>query len=58
MRGMDSTYTSYMVNGIKQGTRESRPYGHHIGTEAAFTAACCYRANRGDSRTDVLTVWL
>jgi iron complex outermembrane receptor protein/outer membrane receptor for ferrienterochelin and colicins len=24
MRGMDSTYTSYMVNGIKQGTRESR----------------------------------
>ena len=36
MRGMDSTYTSYMVNGIKQGTRESRPYGHHIGTEAAF----------------------
>ncbi|WP_317179523.1 TonB-dependent receptor domain-containing protein [Lelliottia amnigena] len=36
MRGMDSTYTSYMVNGIKQATRESRPYGHHIGTEAAF----------------------
>ena len=36
MRGMDSTYTSYMVNGIKQSTRESRPYGHHIGTEAAF----------------------
>ncbi|MFW0973579.1 TonB-dependent receptor domain-containing protein [Leclercia pneumoniae] len=36
MRGMDSSYTSYMVNGIKQGTRESRPYGHHIGTEAAF----------------------
>nr|WP_318383712.1 TonB-dependent receptor [uncultured Enterobacter sp.] len=36
MRGMDSNYTSYMVNGIKQGTRESRPYGHHIGTEAAF----------------------
>ncbi|ELZ9358600.1 TonB-dependent receptor domain-containing protein [Citrobacter freundii] len=36
IRGMDSTYTSYMVNGIKQGTRESRPYGHHIGTEAAF----------------------
>jgi len=25
-----------MVNGIKQATRESRPYGHHIGTEAAF----------------------
>lgn len=36
MRGMGSTYTAYMVNGIKQGTRESRPYGHHIGTEAAF----------------------
>jgi iron complex outermembrane receptor protein/outer membrane receptor for ferrienterochelin and colicins len=36
MRGMDSSYTSYMVNGIKQGTRESRPYGHHIGTEANF----------------------
>lgn len=36
MRGMDSSYTSYMVNGIKQATRESRPYGHHIGTEAAF----------------------
>jgi len=36
MRGMDSTYTSYMVNGIKQATRESRSYGHHIGTEAAF----------------------
>ena len=36
MRGMDSTYTPYMVNGIKQATRESRPYGHHIGTEAAF----------------------
>lgn len=36
MRGMDSTYTSYMVNGIKKATRESRPYGHHIGTEAAF----------------------
>ncbi|WP_421531933.1 TonB-dependent receptor domain-containing protein [Lelliottia amnigena] len=36
MRGMDSTYTSYMVNGIKEATRESRPYGHHIGTEAAF----------------------
>ncbi|OON40150.1 TonB-dependent receptor [Izhakiella australiensis] len=36
MRGMDSTYTSYMVNGIKQSTRESRPYGHHLGTEAAF----------------------
>ena len=36
MRGMDSTYTSYMVSGIKQATRESRPYGHHIGTEAAF----------------------
>ena len=36
MRGMDSTSTSYMVNGIKQATRESRPYGHHIGTEAAF----------------------
>ena len=36
MRGMDSTYTSYMVNGIKQATRESRPYGHHIGTEASF----------------------
>ncbi|NYU08334.1 TonB-dependent receptor [Enterobacteriaceae bacterium CCUG 67584] len=36
MRGMDSTYTSYMVNGIKQATRESRPYGHHIGTEVAF----------------------
>ena len=26
MRGMDSSYTSYMVNGIKQATRESRPY--------------------------------
>lgn len=36
MRGMDSTYTSFMVNGIKQSTRESRPYGHHIGSEAAF----------------------
>ena len=36
MRGMDSSYTSYMVNGIKQATRESRPYGHHIGTEASF----------------------
>ena len=36
MRGMDSSYTSFMVNGIKQSTRESRPYGHHIGTEAAF----------------------
>ncbi len=36
MRGMDSTYTSFMVNGIKQSTRESRPYGHHIGSEAAL----------------------
>jgi len=36
MRGMGSTYTAYMVNGIKQGTRESRPYGHHIGAEANF----------------------
>ncbi|MGK9174380.1 TonB-dependent receptor [Yokenella regensburgei] len=36
MRGMGSTYTAYMVNGIKQGTRESRPYGHHIGSEANF----------------------
>lgn len=36
MRGMGSNYTAYMVNGIKQGTRESRPYGHHLGTEAAF----------------------
>ncbi len=36
MRGMDSSYTSYMVNGIKQSTGESRPYGHHLGTEAAF----------------------
>lgn len=36
MRGMDSSYTAFMVNGIKQATRESRPYGHHIGTEAAF----------------------
>ncbi len=36
MRGMDSTYTSFMVNGIKQSTRESRPYGHHIGSEVAF----------------------
>lgn len=36
MRGMGSSYTAYMVNGIKQSTRESRPYGHHIGTEAAF----------------------
>jgi iron complex outermembrane receptor protein/outer membrane receptor for ferrienterochelin and colicins len=36
MRGMGTSYTAYMVNGIKQGTRESRPYGHHIGAEANF----------------------
>ncbi|PDO83573.1 TonB-dependent receptor [Kosakonia pseudosacchari] len=36
MRGMGSNYTAFMVNGIKQGTRESRPYGHHLGTEANF----------------------
>lgn len=36
MRGLDSDYTSYLVNGVKQNTAESRPYGHHIGTEAYF----------------------
>lgn len=36
IRGMDAKYTAFMVNGIKQETRESRPYAHDVGTEAAF----------------------
>ena len=36
IRGMDSSYTSFMVNSIKQNTGESRPYGQNIGTEAGF----------------------
>lgn len=36
MRGMEAKYTAFMVNGIKQETGESRPYEHHIGTEASF----------------------
>lgn len=39
IRGMDSSYTSFMVNSIKQNTGESRPYGQNIGTEAGFFAA-------------------
>ncbi|MFS7186167.1 TonB-dependent receptor [Serratia proteamaculans] len=36
IRGMDSSYTSFMVNSIKQNTGESRPYGQNVGTEAGF----------------------
>lgn len=36
MRGLDSDYTSYLVDGVKQNTAQSRPYGHHLGTEAYF----------------------
>lgn len=36
MRGMDNSYTSFMVNGVKQNTGESRQYGQDIGAEADF----------------------
>ncbi len=36
MRGMDSSYTAFMVNSVKQNTSESRPYGQDIGAEAGF----------------------
>lgn len=36
MRGMDSSYTAYMVNSVKQNTGESRPYGQDIGSEVNF----------------------
>lgn len=36
IRGMDPSYTAFMVNSVKQNTGESRPYGHDIGTEANF----------------------
>lgn len=36
MRGMDSSYTAYMVNSVKQNTGESRPYGQDIGAEVNF----------------------
>jgi outer membrane receptor for ferrienterochelin and colicin len=36
MRGMDSSYTAWMVNGVKQNTGESRPYGQDIGAEVNF----------------------
>lgn len=36
IRGMEPSYTAFMVNSVKQNTGESRPYGHDIGTEASF----------------------
>lgn len=36
IRGMDPSYTAFMVNSVKQNTGQSRPYGHDIGTEANF----------------------
>ncbi|MEX0563615.1 TonB-dependent receptor [Raoultella terrigena] len=36
MRGMDPSYTAFMVNSVKQNTGESRPYGQDLGTEASF----------------------
>jgi len=33
IRGMDSSYTALMVNGVKQRTGESRPYGQDTGAE-------------------------
>ncbi|WP_437886817.1 TonB-dependent receptor domain-containing protein [Phytobacter sp. V91] len=36
MRGMDNSYTAFMVNGVKQNTGESRQYGQDIGAEADF----------------------
>ena len=36
MRGMDSSYTAFMVNSVKQNTGEARPYGQNIGSEVNF----------------------
>ncbi len=36
MRGMDSSYTAFMVNSVKQNTGEARPYGQDIGSEVNF----------------------
>lgn len=36
IRGMDSSYTAFMVNSVKQNTGESRPYGQNIGAEMNF----------------------
>lgn len=36
IRGMNSEYTTYMVNNVKQNTGESRPYGQDIGAEINF----------------------
>ena len=36
MRGMDSSYTAFMVNSVKQNTGEARPYGQDLGSEVNF----------------------
>lgn len=39
IRGMDPSYTAFMVNSVKQNTGQSRPYGHDIGTESQLLTA-------------------